>query len=124
QPLAASGATVLAAVPCSGPTTLSQTISLGRQPLSLTVPRPHPPGGGADEKSLVDATVPGLLTVEVLHASTVAEGNHSRSEASVARLSLTTGGNTISAGFLMARAEARCTTGGATTSGSSEIADL
>jgi hypothetical protein len=68
--------------------------------------------------------VPGLLSVAVLHASTVGAGNHSRSEASVARLSLTAGGNTISAGFLMARAEARCTDGGATTIGSSEIAEL
>ncbi len=75
-------------------------------------------------KSLVDARVPGLLSVEVLHASTVGEGNHSRSEASVAQLSLAAGGNTISAGFLMARAEARCTDAGASTSGSSEIAEL
>ena len=112
------------AVTYSGRATVVQATLLGLQPITLIDAGPLPPEGGADEKSLVDATVPGLLTVEVLHASTVAEGNHSRSEASVARLSLTTGGNTISAGFLMARAEARCTTGGATTSGSSEIADL
>src|SRR2546427_5344019 len=85
---------------------------------------PLPPEGGSDDASVLDASVPGVLTVEVLHASTVAEGNHSRSEASVASLSLTAGGNTISAGFLMAQAEARCTGGGATTSGSSEIAEL
>src|SRR2546427_522825 len=38
---------------------------------------PLPPSGGEDEKSLLDGEVPGLLTVQVLHASTVARGNHS-----------------------------------------------
>src|SRR5947209_8560092 len=112
------------AITYSGRATVVQVAVLNFEPILIGDAGPLPPQGGADEKSLVDATVPELLTVEVLHASTVAEGNHSRSEASVASLSLTAGGNTISAGFLMARAEARCTGGGAATSGSSEIAEL
>jgi len=85
---------------------------------------PLPSSGGADEETLLEASVPGLLTAEVLHASTVGQGDHSRSEASVARVALTVGGNDISAGFLMARAEARCVNGAPTTSGGSEIAEL
>jgi hypothetical protein len=42
----------------------------------------------------------------------------------VAELSVTAGGNTVSAGFLMARAEAKCTNGTASASGSSDIARL
>jgi hypothetical protein len=85
---------------------------------------PLPSSGGADEETLLQGEVPGLLTAEVLHASTVGQGDRSRSEASVAKLAVTVGGNTISAGFLMARAEARCVDGTPGVSGSSEIAEL
>src|SRR2546427_10603052 len=108
----------------SGGATVVQAALAGLKPITFADAGPLPPEGGSDDASLLDASVPGVLTVEVLHASPVAEGNPSRSEASVASLSLTAGGNTISAGFLMAQAEARCTGGGATTSGSSEIAEL
>jgi hypothetical protein len=83
-----------------------------------------PPSGGALEASLLNASVPGVLTAEVVHATTVGQGNASRSEASVAELSLTVAGNTISAGLLQARATAMCTDAGATASGSSDIAAL
>src|SRR2546425_5837528 len=116
-------ATAASATTYSGRATVVQAGVLGQQ-INLGDTGPLPPEGGAQEKSLLDATVPELLSVEILHASTVGEGNHSRSEASVAQLALGAGGNTISAGFLMARAEARCTDGGATTTGSSEIAEL
>src|SRR5256885_14983489 len=112
------------AITYSGRATVVQAALAGLKPITFADAGRLPPEGGSDDASLLDASVPGVLTVEVLHASTVAEGNHSRSEASVASLSLTAGGNTISAGFLMAQAEARCTGGGATTSGSSEIAGL
>jgi hypothetical protein len=85
---------------------------------------PLPSSGGALEKSLLEAHVDGLLDAEVLHATTIGQGNHSRSEASVANLSLTVAGNTINADFLMARATAQCQPGGPTVSGSSEIAVL
>src|SRR5712692_7425514 len=52
---------------------------------------PLPSSGGAEEATLLDASIPGLLTVEVLHASTVGQGNGARSEASVANLVLTAG---------------------------------
>src|SRR5712692_7332847 len=80
--------------------------------------------GGAREASLLESDVPGLVTAEALHASTVGQGDRSRSEASVANVNLTVGGNNITADFLMARAEAVCGNGRATPSGSSEIADL
>lgn len=85
---------------------------------------PLPASGGAQETSLLEATVPGTLSAEVLHASTVGQGDRSRSEASVANLSLTVGGNSIGADFLMARAMAICSPSGASTAGSSEIAAL
>ncbi|HEV8618957.1 MAG TPA: choice-of-anchor P family protein, partial [Candidatus Udaeobacter sp.] len=80
-----------------------------------------PGSGGALEASLLDVSVPGLLTAEVAHASTVGQGDRSRSEASVASLNLVVGGNSIAADFLMSRAMAVC---GAAPTGSSEIANL
>jgi hypothetical protein len=97
-------------------TVLGQTVTL--------VDADLPSSGGAEEKSLLDASVPGLLTAEVLHATTVGQGNRSSSEASVAELALSAGGHDFSAGFLMARAEAKCTGSNASVSGSSEIARL
>src|SRR5437870_5475474 len=85
---------------------------------------PLPASGGAEEASLLTANVPGLLTAEVLHASTVGQGQHSRSEASVANVTLTVGGNTITAGLLRASATAECHNGTASVSGSSEILGL
>ncbi len=85
---------------------------------------PLPSSGGSQEASLLSAEVPGLLTAEVFHASTIGQGDRTRSEASVANLALTVGGNNIAAEFLMARATAACAPGGATVSGSSEIVGL
>jgi hypothetical protein len=107
----------------SGRATVVQATVLG-QSLTLVEAGPLPSTGGADEKSLLEANVPGVLTAEVLHASTIAQGSKSSSEASVAEVSVTAGDNRISAGFLMARAEAKCTGGNASVSGSSEIARL
>ena len=107
----------------SGQATVVQATVLG-QSIQLVNAGPLPPEGGAAQDNLLAATVPGLLSAEVLHAATVAGGSHSRSEASVANVTVTAGGNTITAGFLMARAEARCTDGTASASGSSEIALL
>jgi hypothetical protein len=111
----------------SGRATVVQATLVGGTPIApitLVEAGPLPSSGGADEKALLEASVPGLVTAEVLHASTVARGNRSSSEASVAELSVTAGGNSISAGFLMSRAEAKCTDGTASASGSSEIARL
>ncbi len=111
----------------SGRATVMQATVLGGAPIApitLVDAGPLPSSGGADKETLLEASVPGLLTAEVLHAATFGQGSRSSSEASVAELAVTAGGNTVSAGFLMARAEAKCTDGTASASGSSEIARL
>src|SRR5260370_687274 len=85
---------------------------------------PLPPSGGALQTSLLSISFPGLLTADVAHASTIGQADRARSEASVADVSLTAGGNTIAASFLRSSAMAVCTTGGPAVSGSSEIAEL
>lgn len=97
---------------------------------------PLEPGGGARNNSLVcypdapECTV-GLpdqtdnaLSVQLLNSSTVGRGNHSRSNASVAELSLVINGVRIEAGLVQSAAEAACQAGAAVISGVSEIADL
>src|SRR3989442_2755831 len=89
-----------------------------------------PSTGGAQEASLL--TVPpitlgsagALNGAEVAHATTVGHGNASRSEASVADLSATVAGTTITADFLMSRAAAQCHGSSPSVSGSSELANL
>ncbi len=93
-------------------------------PVALADTGPLQPSGGSQEASLLNAAVPGLLTAQVLHATTIGQGDRSRSEASLANLSLTAGGHTVTAEFLMSRATAVCSGGGASASGSSEIAAL
>lgn len=92
--------------------------------LTLIRAGPLPSSGGAAEDQLLSASVPGLLTATVLHASAVGQGQSSRSEASVADVNLTVGGNTITASFLMARATAQCSAGKTVLSGKSHIAQL
>ena len=103
-----------------GRATVVDATALGIQ-IVISDTGPLPPSGGAREASLLEAEVPGLLTAEVLPASTIGQGDRTRSEASVANLNLTVGRNTISADFLMARAQAVC---GPTVSGSSEVVGL
>ena len=105
-------ATVLrATVPVLGTVTVSDT-------------GPLPSSGGALQASLLTVNVSGLATAEVAHASTIGQGNHSDSEASVANLNLTVAGNTITADLLMASAEAKCSNGAASVSGSADIVSL
>src|SRR5438046_6132168 len=108
----------------SGRATVLQAAVFGFSPVVLANAGPLPPSGGAEEASLLNASVPGVLTAAALHAATVGQGNASRSEASVAELSLTVAGNTIAAGLLQARAAAVCSDGGATASGNSDITTL
>jgi hypothetical protein len=107
----------------SGQATGARVTVLGNTTV-LSDTGPLPPSGGAREASLLEATVPGTLSAEALHASTVGQGNVSRAEASVANADLTVAGNHIAADFLMARAEAECTGGGPSVSGNSDIARL
>ena len=107
----------------SGQATAVQASVLGIK-TTLADTGPLPESGGAQQTSLLTASVPQLLSAEVLHASTVGQGDRSRSEASVASVNLTAGGNTISADLLMARATAVCASGAPSASGSSEIVGL
>jgi hypothetical protein len=66
----------------------------------------------------------GALGARVLHAATVAGGNNSRAEASVASVGVNAAGQSVSATFLMARASASCTDSKASVSGSAEVVDL
>jgi len=84
---------------------------------------PLPESGGAREASLLNVSAGGL-SAEVVHASTVGQGDGTRSEASLANASLALEGNTVSATFLAARASALCTDQGPQISGGSEVADL
>lgn len=90
-----------------------------------------PTGGALDETLLTlsiskDQTASLLgVDAEVGHASTVAQGNRSRSHATVANVNLDVAGNTIQATFLQALATAVCdAVAGATATGSSAISDL
>jgi hypothetical protein len=120
---AADAAQAASATTFSGRATVVNATVLGIN-TTLGDTGPLPSSGGAEQASLLDANVPGLLTAEVLHASTVGQGNRSAAEASVADVTLTVAGNTIGAELLMARAQASCGPGGASVSGSSEIVGL
>ena len=84
-----------------------------------------PTAGGALEKTLVTANVPSLLSAGVLNASTIGQGNHTRSASSVAGLNLSVAGVGIKANFISSQAAASCSTmGKASVSGSSQLTGL
>jgi hypothetical protein len=111
------------AVAFSGQATVLSATVLGIK-TTISDTGPLSPSGGALQTSLLSASFPGLVTADVAHATTIGQGDGARSEASVADVSLTVGGNTIAASLLRSSAMAVCTTGGPAVSGSSEIADL
>ena len=120
----------------SGRAYVVQASVLGVQLAPIADTGDLPSTGGAQEASLI--TVPPISLgsigsfngAEVAHATTVGQGNASRSEASVANLSLTVAGTaitpatTITADFLMSRAAAQCDGSSPSVSGSSELASL
>jgi len=114
----------------SGRAYVVQVSVLGTQLPPIADTGDLPSTGGAQEASLL--TVPpislgstgSLNGAEVAHATTVGQGNASRSEASVADLSVTVVGTTITADFLMSRAAAECNGSSPSVSGSSELANL
>jgi hypothetical protein len=108
----------------SGQATVVSGTLLGTPIQPLVDTGPVPSSGGTLESSLLDLNIPGTLDANVGHATVVAMGDASRSEASLAKLNVTINGNTIGANFLMARAAAFCTDGGAATSGRSDIVQL
>jgi hypothetical protein len=64
------------------------------------------------------------LSLQVLNATVVAQGDHSSATASVADLTLKVAGQTVSAGFLQAQATAECSNGSAFIRAESNIAVL
>jgi len=80
--------------------------------------------GGVKTASLLGASVDGLVAVNVMNATAIAEKDYSQAEASVGNLNLTVAGNIIGADFLVPRANAYCGRGGVEVSGSSEIDGL
>ena len=65
--------------------------------------------GGAHQSPLTSVGVPGRLTADVAHATTVGQADRARSDASVAETSLTVGCNSIAAHTLRFSAMAVCT---------------
>ncbi len=114
------------AVAFSGQATVLRVTTHGLIDITTTVSDtgPLPSSGGALQTSLLSISFPGLLTADVAHATTIGQADRARSEASVADVTLTAGGNTIAASLLRSSAMAVCTTGGPAVSGSSEIAEL
>jgi len=84
-----------------------------------------PSGGGARQATLLEANVTDLLTAKVLSASTIGQGNHTRSQASVANLALTVAGVNVKADFISSNAKASCNSSNqASVSGSSQLVKL
>jgi hypothetical protein len=115
-------------------TVLSGTVA--GVPLNVAGTGPLDPGGGARNNSLVcypdgpncqvgitDLTN-GAIAIQLLNASTVGRGNHSRANASVAELAITVNGAPIEVAFLQSAAQAACAAGVAAVQGGSEVADL
>ena len=61
-------------------------------------------GGDARDASQSDGSISGLLSGNAFHASTIGSSDTVASEASLGDLALSVAGNTVSAGFVMARA--------------------
>src|SRR2546430_12021370 len=91
-----------AAAQCStfgGRATVVQANGLGIVPVVLSDTGNIDSGGDAKEASLLTALFPGLLSGEVAHATAIGQGSYSRSESSLANLTLSVAGNTIGADF-------------------------
>jgi hypothetical protein len=99
-------------------------------PITVADTGPLSSSGGAEEASLLEVpaislgTVGALNGADVAHATTIGRGNASRSEASVADLSLTVAGNTVAADFLMSDVTAQCNGTSPSVSGRSDLARL
>jgi hypothetical protein len=82
--------------------------TVGQAPTQVTTALADtgPLGGPQDARdaSLLEWTIPSLLTGEVLHATTIGWDEQVVSEASLRNLALSVAGNTITADFVLARA--------------------
>src|SRR5229473_2307743 len=73
------------AVAFSGEATVVNATVLGIK-TTVSDTGPLSPSGGALQTSLLSASVPGLLTADVAHASTIGQADRARSEAAVAEV--------------------------------------
>jgi hypothetical protein len=85
---------------------------------------PLPASGGNLSSSVAAVNLPGLLTAGVGQSSTSAQGNHSRSSASLADISLTPLGIPVTVDAVQSQAEARCQAGEPQVSAGSQLAGL
>ena len=98
--------------------------ALGIVNVALSDTGPLPASGGSQSTELASATVPNLLDVHLLTASTTGANNQTNSQASVVNLSVTAAGISIQASVLTSHANAACYPDHAAVSGSSTIASL
>jgi hypothetical protein len=120
---AGKGGKSTSSITFSGQATVVQATVLGTT-VKLGDTGPLSAEGGAKEASLLEGEIPDVLSAKVLHATTIGQGDRSRTEASVAKLQVTTAGNVITADFLSSRAMAKCTGSNPELTGSSEILNL
>ena len=85
---------------------------------------PLPPQGGAYSNAQLSASVSGVASASVLHASTIGQGDRTRSQSSSASIVILATGCRISAGFAISRAQAVCSATGVVLSGEAQISDL
>ncbi len=107
----------------SGQATAVQATVLGTR-AALADTGPVPSSGGALEKSVLSVSLPNVLSADVAHATTIAQADRSESEAALADLNLTVGGNIVGASFLMSQAKAVCGSVAPSASGSAQISNL
>src|SRR2546428_3376710 len=107
----------------SGQATVVRTTVLGAS-IVLADTGPLPSNGGSRDATLFTASVPGLLTADLLDATTVGDGDISHSHASVADVDLTVASQRIGATLLAADATANCSGGSPSTTGTSDVLRL
>ena len=105
----------------TGALSATQSVQGGANEASLAC---YPSGNGCVIQSPVGDPTGGAVSARVLHAAVVAADNTSRAEASVADLTLAIAGVNVRTDFLTAHATAQCAQGGASVSGSSEVARI
>jgi hypothetical protein len=103
------GSAISHAASVSGQARAIQTSVVGLSGITTTTLADTGTLGGANDARRASAPtgrVPSVVSGNTLHAITIGWPDHVKSEASLAGLTVTVGGNTIGAGFVMARASA------------------
>jgi len=93
-------------------------------PIDIVTTGPLPPAGGMLSAGLPNFSLLGLISADLLQATTTGAGNQSTSNATISNVVLTLGLITIEATLLQADATATCTGNVASVSGSSTVVGL